>query len=69
MGGEGHDGHIIGQENVSLKVFTTTIERTNSVVEQDRTSTSILDGNSLVESAFILVFLVLLLLGINITCM
>ena len=63
MRGGGQEGHIIGQDNVSLNVFTSTIKRTNSVVEQDRTSTSILDRNSLVESAFILVCLVLLLLG------
>ena len=52
----------MGQDNVSLNVFTTTIDRTNSVVEHDRTDTSILDRRSM-ESAFILVFLVVLLLG------
>ena len=52
------------QDNVSLDDFTATMERTNPALEWDKTSPNILNRtHSMVESLFILVCLVLILIG------
>ena len=66
--GAGQEGPNVRQDNVSLDDFTATMERTNPAVEWDKTSSNILNRtNSMVESLFILVCLVLILIGRYVT--